>query len=195
MASLSIITPTVGRDTLLATLDSVNSQLGRYDEHIVIGDGPQPWARQLCSTYKRTRYLQTDNVTAHWGNEQRDLGIASAKGDYVMFCDDDDVLTEDALKLAKTAIAEAEGALFIFQMQLYGYNWCGPGHVLWRDQQIRDGNVGTLMLVAPKLADMPAWGVNYNADLAWVFALAKRCEVQWREQIIAIARPHKKPPA
>jgi len=47
---LTVITPTIGRRSLLDTLLSIYRQLAPGDEHLVIGDGKQPEAAAMCSS-------------------------------------------------------------------------------------------------------------------------------------------------
>ena len=53
---LTVITPTIGRASLRATLDSIAPQLLDGDEHLVIGDGMQPPAAVMCAEYDRAIY-------------------------------------------------------------------------------------------------------------------------------------------
>ena len=64
MPAFSIITPTIGRPELARALLSAARQLGPYDEHIVIGDGPQPEAQAMALEYRHTRYIQTPRTGA-----------------------------------------------------------------------------------------------------------------------------------
>lgn len=192
MPAFSIITPTIGRPTLARALLSAARQLGPYDEHIVIGDGPQPEAQAMAGEYRHTRYLQTPQ-TGGFGNAQRDAGIMQATGDYLLFLDDDDVLVDGILPAVRKIVAETPGALFMFRCRFYGYGAISDGAVLWDDTEIRDGNVGTGMIVCPMRRNLPRWtahgALRYNADFTFARDVAQESQVVWRQEILQIARP------
>ena len=192
MPAFSIITPTIGRPELARALLSAARQLGPYDEHIVIGDGPQPEAQRMALEYRHTRYIQTPR-TGGFGAVQRDAGIMQATGDYLIFLDDDDVLVDGALSLAREIVAATPGALFLFRCRFYGYGAIPDGSVLWRDNEIRDGNVGTGMIVCPNRRNLPKWAAHgvlrYNADFTFIRDVAAETQVLWEEAILQITRP------
>ena len=192
MPAFSIITPTIGRPELARALLSAARQLGPYDEHIVIGDGPQPEAQAMALEYRHTRYIQTPR-TGGFGAVQRDAGIMQATGDYLIFLDDDDVLVDGALSLAREIVAATPGALFLFRCRFYGYGAIPDGSVLWRDNEIRDGNVGTGMIVCPNRRNLPKWAAHgvlrYNADFTFIRDVAAETQVLWEEAILQITRP------
>lgn len=176
---LTVITPTKGRDSLRATLASITPQLEDGDEYLVIGDGPQPVAAALCAEFGVTYH---DGPLCHtYGATQRDYGIALAAGDWLAFCDDDDTFTPDALALIRTAV---ERVPHLFRMQ-------SPRGVLWERQQVREGNVGTPMLVTPRYDDMPKWDDGlypYTGDHRFIKRLTDAHGVVWREEIICNVR-------
>lgn len=192
MPSFSIITPTISRPTLARALLSVARQIGPYDEHIVIGDGPQPEAQKMALEYRHTRYIQTPR-TGGFGAVQRDAGILDAVGDYLIFLDDDDVLTDGVLGCVRGIVAETPGALFLFRSRYYGYGAIPDGTVLWADNEIRDGNVGTGMIVCPRRPNLPRWAAHgvlrYNADFTFVRDVEAESKVIWRQEILQITRP------
>ena len=192
MPAFSIITPTIGRPELARALLSAARQLGPYDEHIVIGDGPQPEAQRMALEYRHTRYIQTPR-TGGFGAVQRDAGIMQATGDYLIFLDDDDVLVDGALSLAREIVAETPGALFLFRCRFYGYGAIPDGSVLWKDNEIRDGNVGTGMIVCPNRRNLPRWAAHgvlrYNADFTFIRDVAAETQVLWELSLIHISEP------
>ena len=192
MPAFSIITPTIGRPELARALLSAARQLGPYDEHIVIGDGPQPEAQAMALEYRHTRYIQTPR-TGGFGAVQRDAGIAQATGDYLIFLDDDDVLVDGILSVVREIVAETPGALFLFRCRFYGYGAIPDGTVLWRDNEIRDGNVGSGMIVCPNKRNLPRWAAHgvlrYNADFTFLRDVAQESQVIWRQEILQITRP------
>ncbi len=138
---LSIITPTRGRLSLRKTLESIKPQLRDGDEHIVVGDGPQVAARYMAKEFGATYYQGP--ATAQYGNAQRDLAISKAHGDYLLFCDDDDRLTESALEHVRATATAYAGDPLIYRFQV------ATGALLWRDPSLYPMNVGGAMLALP----------------------------------------------
>lgn len=179
---LTVITPTVARDSLRATLASIAPQLRLGDEHIVIGDGPQPDAAAMCSEFVVS---YRDGPQSHsWGTAQRDYAISIARGDWLLFCDDDDVFTPDALDTVRRVVTDNPTTPHIFRMQRSLYH-----DVLWTDQDVRMGNVGTPMIVTPRYDEMPRWVDEwhaYTADHRFAKALTDAHGVVWREEVICL---------
>lgn len=181
---LTVITPTVGRDSLRDTLASIAPQLRKGDEHLVIGDGSQPDAAAICAEFVVSYHDGPSSRT--YGTLQRDYGIDIAKGEYVAFCDDDDVFTPDALDTIRAAIAEHPNTPLLFRMATPYYG------VLWADKAVREGNVGTPMIVTPRYDDLPLWhdgGPSYTADHRFIKRVTDAHGVEWREEVICIVRP------
>lgn len=178
--SISVIVPTVGRVSLAATLDALTPQLGERDEVLVVGDGPQPLARILAQG-RGLRYMHTA-PSRSWGNAQRDYGIARARGDYVAFCDDDDIFTPDALAHIRTS---AQGIPMLYRMQ-------HPTGLLWREPVLRHANVGTPMFVAPRDGRLATWADSpdqYAADFWFIsHTLRNHGNVVWKDKVICQCR-------
>lgn len=169
------------------TLESIAPQLDRDDEHIVIGDGPLPEARQLCAGYEQCVYLETPHKTNQWGNAQRDLGIENAQGTHIMFCDDDDSLMSWALQTVKAAALSHPNAMFIFKVQVVNYKAIHYPY-LWAERIMRKGNIMSCGVVVPNRPDLPKWSMSpnaYAADFYFAQVCAQFCEVKWREEVIA----------
>lgn len=92
----STIIPTVGRDTLEQTVNSVLSQSFDKDdfEIIVVNDSSEPLPRQNWQSASRVRIVDTK---CRERSVARNTGAAIAEGRYLHFLDDDDWLFPDAL--------------------------------------------------------------------------------------------------
>ena len=116
------------------------------------------------------------------------MGIQRATGTHLAFMDDDDEYTPGAIALMRNAAADVP---VIFRMDHYSHG------VLWRDREIRFGNVSTQMYVVPNdparlgtwephIPGLPEPGGDYTF-------IAETCEKMgepiWREEIIATLRP------
>lgn len=182
---LTVITPTVGRDSLRATLASIAPQLHDGDEHIVIGDGVQPRAAEMCAEYGA---IYHDGPQTHdYGAAQRDVGMALAQGDWLLFCDDDDTFTPGALATVRQVVVDNPTMPHLFRMR-----YRASGVVLWQDDVVCEGNVGTPMIVVPTCLELPAWSdghpVAYTSDHRFIQRVTDLYGVVWRKEIICIVR-------
>lgn len=123
---ISVITPTISRPTLLASVHSVIPQLKDGDEFFILGDGPQPVARMIVegalkdypkSKAKLVHFVETKGGKGNWGHYQRNVGMRlAARGNYFVFLDDDDVLVPDAFEKIKLRINQFPNCPLMFQM-------------------------------------------------------------------------------
>lgn len=89
---VSVIVTTYNRKGLLKeTIDSILNQTFRKFELIVVDDGSTDNTKSILDTFEdpRIQYI----YTANWGGpaRPRNIGINKAKGEYIAFCDDDDI--------------------------------------------------------------------------------------------------------
>jgi hypothetical protein len=162
---LSIILPTSGRETLGRTLASVTPQLAPGDELILLRD-----------------------ASGDWGHTPRQEAMGRAKGDYLLFMDDDDIYTEGALDAVRAALAENPGRPHVFRMRRVG----PANDVLPAERVVRLGNVSTQMMVVPNdTARLGAWGRRYEGDfdfLASTLAKYPPDSLVWRDEVITVWR-------
>lgn len=98
---LSLICPTIGRESLRRTLESAVPQLKEGDEMIVVGDGPQPEAQKICKDFPQVQYMELFEKVGDYGCSPCDLGIAMATGDAVFFIGDDDQTAPGAFEVIR----------------------------------------------------------------------------------------------
>ena len=179
---LTVITPTIGRRSLLDTLLSIYKQLDQGDEHLVIGDGRQPEAAAMCASFGATYH---DGPFVHdYGNSQRDYAATLATGDYLLYCDDDDTFTPDALALVREAVQAEPGIPHVFRMTHPTFG------VLWKRPALVCGNVGTPMLAVPNDSRLSIWADgdprSYEGDYRFITRTVAnhggRCG--WQEGIV-----------
>jgi teichuronic acid biosynthesis glycosyltransferase TuaG len=112
----SIITPVFNVEAFLPeTIQSVKDQTFQDYEHILIDDGStdSSWAisEAYAATDPRVKLLRT---TRNMGvSHVRNLGLDSARGEYVCFLDSDDTWEKEKLGTQKKQIEET-GAKFLF---------------------------------------------------------------------------------
>jgi glycosyltransferase involved in cell wall biosynthesis len=186
MPSVSIITPTIGRESLETMLQGLAPQLSKGDEVLVIGDGPQAKAAEIVgrigSPY--VRYWEHGPIW-NYGNPQRNLAIAEAKGDYIMFIDDDDRPAQGGVGIVKAAIDQFHGRPLMFKMPYMK-------HLIWKTREVRCGNVSGQMFMAPNVKGrLGQWSGLYAGDFDFIKSTLllypeRDKAVVWREEIVTI---------
>ncbi len=164
---LSVIIPTVGRESLQAALSSCADA----DEVIVV-----------------------ENQDGDHGYSARTRGMAQATGTYLAFMDDDDVYTPGAIDLMRQ---HATDVPVIFRMDHYSHG------ILWKDREVRFGNVSTQMFLVPNIPDkLGVWAPHApglkepGGDFTFIDGCVEKMgEPVWREEIISVLRPHDRPPS
>ena len=153
--TITAIIPTIGRESLLETLDSCLEA----DEIVVLADGPEV---PYIDVEEDATYVVTRKAQGCHGHPLRNLALDSyVSGGYVVSIDDDDVFLPGAFAAIRAAIAYYPGRWFVFQM-IGGPHSHFPGVVCWQNRRIRIGDVGTPMIVAPTSAKA-RWG-NRGVD-------------------------------
>jgi glycosyltransferase involved in cell wall biosynthesis len=181
--TLSVITPTLGRESLKAMLDSLLPQLTPDDEVLVIGDGPRPRAGEICASYGNPviKYWEIP-LTMNFGNPQRNEALKIAKCSHIHFLDDDDLSMDGAISTIKKVAVVNPGRPLMFRMPY-------TNTVIWRSQNIQVANVSGQMFVLPNdTTRMGRWSGKYGADYDFISstcALYPPGSVVWREELIA----------
>jgi glycosyltransferase involved in cell wall biosynthesis len=105
---VSVIVATYGRSRFLVeALDSVLAQTVQDFECIVVDDAsPEPIVTPDDGRIRLLRHDRNQGPSA-----ARNTGLEAARGDYVVFLDDDDVLTRDRLAIGLEGVARAPIAL------------------------------------------------------------------------------------
>lgn len=157
-----MVVATKGRDTLARTLAAVAPQLESGDELLVM------------------------RLDCEWGNEARDLMMAKATGTHLLFIDDDDVHTPDALTVIREAVSLAPTVMHIFRMAH------GDG-LTWAQEDFAVGNVGTPMVCFPNLPDKASWQ-NKDGPISDFRFIHETLKIvggppRWYENVVAELRP------
>ena len=177
--NISVIIPTCGRKTLARTLQSL--QLAGFesgDEVIVVGDGPQPIAADICRTFKPymdVKYFE-HGPTYCFGNAQRDFGMRKAVKGLLAFMDDDDVYVQGSLSIMRTYAEQNPGKILVFQMHHRSIG------LIWNEKVFKEGQVGTQTVVVPNIqAQLAEWTCEQNPDRDYVgdFYFFRRTIDKW----------------
>lgn len=109
----STIIPTVNRPTLSCAVQSVLDQVSTEAdfEVIVVNDSGRPFREMEWQHCKRVRVIDTNR---HERSVARNTGAAIAKGKYLHFLDDDDVIVPGALKVFWQLAQKAPDAAWLY---------------------------------------------------------------------------------
>ena len=194
--NLSIIIPTLGRDTLLRTWESIYPQLEDGDRVWMIADGMPAYTK--CRQIHGYRHepvvvcCETQPEMAKQpGGSQRNAFLNCGGrygGDYLLWIDDDDVYLPGALAVIRGALAVNPGVPHLFRMkQPWGLVWADGSEGL-----LIEGNVGTPMIVAPNIPEkLGRFGNRYEGDFDFIQQTVSLHggEVIWRPEVIVECRP------
>jgi glycosyltransferase involved in cell wall biosynthesis len=107
----SFITATIGEENKLkALLKSLTSQTYLNYEIIVVDQNEHERVLHLCNNYENIKYIHSSNRGLSLA---RNIGIRNARGEYLVFPDDDAILPHDFLENANITIQKFPG-MFIF---------------------------------------------------------------------------------
>jgi glycosyltransferase involved in cell wall biosynthesis len=159
MNTLSVIIASSGRKSLERTFASLGGQLKQGDEVLV-----------------------SINSDCPWGHAARNQLMPAARGDSLMFIDDDDVYLPGALDLARGAMDEGPNRVHIFRME---HPSCG---LIWKEQKLAVGNVSTQMIVVPNRPLMlGTWGDRYQGDYDFIAGtIDRQPRPVWHEETLAL---------
>lgn len=209
--TLSVLIPTPGLGRPLGRcLQSVREQpLLPGDEVLVIGDtaeGPLPEVEATVASFgPQYRYLEHagqvhtfvgDTDYHSFGHEQLNHGISRARGDLLVFQDDDDIFTEGALAAIRGAATEHPGRplLFRFVSRFRTLVWGAA-------KTIAQEHIGGHCFVVPNKPEwLGEWGPHYQGDYTFIRETLDRWPglngsppgddaVVWVDKVIALARP------
>jgi hypothetical protein len=172
--SISIIVPTLGRESLKSIVNSLRKQIGLKDEIIIVADGAD--ARMRAEAILGQKVFEHHADGSKFGNTQRRFGASLAKCDLLWFVDDDDHVDANAVKTIKATVTDKP---VLFRMK-----YCGTMLPNGRNTEL--GNVSGQMLVVPNSPNIPQWeaGDNYRADNEWIKAVESACGMEWSDDVI-----------
>lgn len=184
MTTVSVITPTIGRESLRTMLVALIPQLSEGDEALVVGDGPQPAARTIVESLAcpLIKYWESEPLF-NWGNPQRNQAVARAQGQRLIFIDDDDCPLPGGIAAVKAAGQEAPERPLMFRMD-HG------AQTLWRSKTVVLANVSGQMFVPPNIKGrLGLWSTLYEADYDFILSTLAlypegAASVVWRDEKI-----------
>jgi glycosyltransferase involved in cell wall biosynthesis len=115
---ISIIVPSYNREHFIKeTLDSIINQSYKKFELIVVDDGSTDGTKEILKSYSNEenfKYILSKN----WGGpaRPRNIGLKEAEGEYIAFCDDDDLWHSKKLEYQVDIINNCQAEM-VFTMQ------------------------------------------------------------------------------
>ena len=171
MTTVSVIVPSVGRRSLARTLASITCWPG--DEILVIGTWPSGVPRD-----PRARFLPCI-AGQDTGATERRLGMTAARGDYLVFLDDDDTHYRTTRAVLAAVMTDAADRVTVCRVRY------PSGRTIWIDPVLRFGNVSGQMVVAPNdPARLGQWTSRYGQDFDFLATMAFDGLV-WNRHVIA----------
>ena len=118
----SVIIPVYNAEsTLRRCLDSLVSQQFSDYELLLINDGSTDGSDAICreyaGTYHQIRYFRKENGGV---STARNLGLAQAQGEYILFVDSDDYAAKDYFTVLSEALAHEPPELLMFGYRNFG---------------------------------------------------------------------------
>lgn len=192
--TICVITPTISRDSLKATLESAT--LSPRDDWVVIGDGPQPKARAIVESLGKNRtylrYMETEVQRGNWGNIPRDVAMKESPKDYFIFLDDDDVFAPNAMPVLKAELAKAFPCPVMFRLIT------ADGRTIWKDHRFGVGNIAGSMFACRNVPGrIGRWDNDggYQSDFHFIEQTLNyypnwRTSLVWSGEVIILCQPN-----
>src|SRR5678816_1462308 len=138
---LTVCVPTIGRPGLERTLLSIRQQAPPAHVEIIVAadvhDGTYAYqlvgAMALCAKYS-ARYLAVDGGLHCYGQPQRQEAMRRARGDWLMFSQDDNYLAGGALAAVRFRCGILPAYPKLFRAETTS------GSTVWESRQLREGN-------------------------------------------------------
>lgn len=205
MPNLTVIIPTVGRNTLTRTLDSIVGQRLQEDDQVLVCGDDNPtaskemdlplgaWEHIVTGLGPQFKFHRLDAGEGTWGNAQRNAMIPLATSEWVLFQDDDDIFMPcafDTIRMMAT-VQEKHGSN-TEKVPMY-FRYEGPSGVLfWRKAgDILRNEIGGHSIVAPNGPRLAAWGDGYSGDWDYVARTSKNFKDLgfWHPHILSAHKP------
>lgn len=186
---ITVVVPTIGRPTLIKTLQSVAPQLEESDAIVVVSEGNDKNVRTIVRSFSKhytaPDWAYTYEFGQNWGHGNRNYVLDHhVQTSHVWTIDDDDVATPTALASLRSQMNDSWA---IFKMS-FGEAHFANGLTIWREARIQAGDIGTPMIFAPLCE--ARFGLEYMGDCAYAYSLqAELGPPEWCEDVVAVIRP------
>lgn len=187
---LSIVVPTHGRPQYLAAaLDSALAAHGADTEVIVVPNGPDASWREVTAAWAGDARVRVEPIATAHGCAARNHGLALARGEFVRFLDDDDLLyaegAREQLALIRSSAADVASAPIELLRE--------DGSAYARAEQPATADFIAAVMSGRRVVQVTAhvfrrewarvalWNESlpYAQDVDWVFALCRQRDPRW----------------
>lgn len=148
---ISVITPVYdnGKEytglVWLAVLNKcMENQIEQDFEWLIIYDGMNNNCRKQVKNYKNVKYFEMDKRYGNWGNYIRDFGTEKARGKYIVFIDQDNIIFENYLSVLSNVL-DVDSKIGFSLCPIY-ISWDFLSYILY--PIIERGRVNTLNFMA-----------------------------------------------
>lgn len=160
---VSVIIPAYNRVHLIGeTLDSIIAQTYQNWECIIVDDGSTDETIELCREFhnkdSRISIISRSSIHLPGGNGARNEGLNNSNGDWVMFLDSDDLLTENCLRQRVTQLNSNQSSDMLLFLTGTFYFEIGDSDIVWNHFNINQESIENLILRFIE-QDMP-WSTN-----------------------------------
>ncbi len=187
MPLVSIIVPVYNAEkTIDRCINSILNQEYKDFELLLLDDGSTDSSGTICDAYAekdtRVRVLHKENSGV---SDTRNLGIASAKGEYLQFADSDDWITPEATKFLVQAAAENNCDMVIADFyRVIGERVSQKGNI--EEEGVMD-RVDYAIKMMQKPADFyygVLWNKLYKRSVIEKYRLSMDSSVSWCEDFM-----------
>lgn len=177
---VSIVVPVYNTEEFVGkTIESILKQSFSKFEVILVDDGSTDNSRSVCCMYSekdsRVRYVYIE----HGGvSAARNRGIEEALGEFILFCDSDDMWDVDLLKLVVAAFEDKECGMVRFGLQSENEEFCPSENLIsavysqkellekyFIDSTISD-NMSSCVLGGYRKENIDKFGIRFDNKLA-----------------------------
>lgn len=183
--TLGIMISTHGDRRLARTLHSIATQkLIPGDDIVVVGDGPQPWAKKLVESFGPPfRYIYTKK-TGDWGHTQMNAAIEHVRGDYITGQDHDDIYLPRAFQCIREAaiISPNKPLLVRLKTPELGILWC---------ELLKPPLDGHCLVIPNVKNKIGRFDGAYDGDQRYINGTLEAWgEAGWVDVVTTLTRPH-----
>lgn len=169
--TITLIVPVYNVEKYLTQcLESIVGQMVPFDEVILVNDGSTDQSRSICEKYcLKYDYFKLINQENRGLSVARNVGLAHAASEYILFLDSDDYLCEDTVKRLKDELRGYRLDAVYFDADIH----CEKGYEVSRNNFVRDLKdiVGVQMsgeefflTCYPKNYPVPVWLAVYKKE-------------------------------
>jgi glycosyltransferase involved in cell wall biosynthesis len=140
-------------------VESVFAQTYPHCELFLVDDGSTDGSSDIARAYaarlpSRVQYLEHPHHANHGMSASRNLGIASARGEFVAFVDADDVWLPHKLERQVEIMHRQPEAALVYGLTHYWFSWTGKPEDLGRDFIPDLGVVPNTLVRPPRLLSL-----------------------------------------